>query len=491
MAILKVAGNIRAWVLALLVFIVFFCASAVSGYHSVHALGENSKSISHTLNVLNLIEELKVNLFKAESSQRGYLITADEKYSAPYTKSIERLRYLLNALSNTTTEIEGQKERFTELYGSISEKIQEMSKTISFVNQDKTRSATRLVKSDRGYELSLIILELVGEMESAEHQLLSKRLIEAQQQKENFVWRLIITNLVGLVLSLATFYAIFRHSTRVQNLNEQIQQQNADLEGKVIERTSALQHYADELERSNKELEDFAFVASHDLQEPLRKIRAFGDRLLAKFSPELGDQGQDYIRRMQQASARMSQLIEDLLTFSRITTQQKPFALVDLNKVLSDITQDLEHAITERKAQITIGDLPEIDGDESQLRQVFANLLSNSLKFTQADATPEISITANAVTSDDQTELVAITFRDNGIGFDEQYKERIFNLFQRLHGKGEYPGTGIGLALCKKIISRHNGEISVESQLGVGTEFTLLLPRHQQSPTKQDVESLL
>ena len=491
MAILKVAGNVRAWVLALLIFIVFFCASAISGYHSVHILGDNSKSISHTLNVLNLIEELKVNLFKAESSQRGYLITDDQKYSAPYEKSIERLSYLLNTLSNMTTEIEGQKERFTELYGAISEKIKEMSKTISYVDQNRDSSATRLVKSDKGHDLSLIILDLVGEMEAAEHELLSELRIAEQQQKERFIWRLIATNIVGLVLSLAMFYAIFRHSTRVQNLNAQIQQQNSDLETKVIERTSVLQHYADELERSNKELEDFAFVASHDLQEPLRKIRAFGDRLLTKFSPELGEQGQDYIRRMQLASTRMSQLIEDLLAFSRVTTQQKPFAIVDLNKVLSDITQDLEHAINEREAKITISDLPEIDGDESQLRQVFANLLSNSLKFTEAGKTPEITIQAKDVATDERADLVAITFKDNGIGFDEQYKERIFNLFQRLHGKGEYPGTGIGLALCKKIISRHNGEISVESQLGVGTEFTLLLPREQTSPTKQDVENLL
>lgn len=491
MAILRVSGSIRAWVLALLVFVAFFVASAISGYHSMSVLTENSGRISHTLHVLNLIEELKVNLFKAESSQRGYLITDNEKYSAPFNKSIDRLQYLLNTLSNTTTEIPGQKERFSELYGAISEKIDEMSKTIAYVEQDRDSSATRLVKSDRGHELSLIILDIVDEMEAAERTLLTNRRSQEQLQKENFVWRLIVTNIVGLILSLATFYAVFRHSNRIQRLNEQIQQQNTDLESKVIERTSVLQHYAEELERSNKELEDFAFVASHDLQEPLRKIRAFGDRLVAKFSSDLGEQGQDYIRRMQAASARMSQLIEDLLAFSRVTTQQKPFATVDLNTVVDDVIQDLEHAIMDRQGVIDIGALPTIEGDESQLRQVFANLISNSLKFTEAGVKPRINIKAENLVNDSQEEIAAITITDNGIGFDEQYKERIFNLFQRLHGKGEYPGTGIGLALCKKIINRHSGDISVKSQLGVGTEFTLQLPLKQNSLTQHEIENML
>src|SRR5690606_27924847 len=204
---------------------------------------------------------------------------------------------------------------------------------------------------------------------------------------------LVVTNTVGLFLSLLMFVLIYRNTRKVRTLYEEIEKSNAELEFKVGERTHALEIYAEELQRSNRELEDFAFVASHDLQEPLRKIRAFGDRLLQKYSDSLGDRGADYVTRMHGASERMSFLINDLLSFSRVTTKQKPFCPVDLNEILGLAKDDLEYAIESTGAVITSDNLPVIDADATQIRQVFMNLISNSLKFRSEDNSPVITIT--------------------------------------------------------------------------------------------------
>jgi light-regulated signal transduction histidine kinase (bacteriophytochrome) len=236
-----------------------------------------------------------------------------------------------------------------------------------------------------------------------------------------------------------------------------------------------------ELERSNRELQDFASVASHDLQEPLRKVRAFGDRLSAKYGAELTDQGRDYLERMQDAAARMQTLINDLLTFSRVTTRAHPFVPVDLNTLVSQVLADLEVRIQQSKATVEVDELPTIDGDQLQLRQLFQNLVSNALKFQPPDVAPVVRVYAEDV--DDGS--VRLCVQDNGIGFDEKYLDRIFTIFQRLHGRVEYEGTGIGLAVCRKIVDRHGGSISARSAPGQGATFLVTLPRSQ--PESLDV----
>jgi len=255
------------------------------------------------------------------------------------------------------------------------------------------------------------------------------------------------------------------------------------LEEKVGVRTQALLQYSEELQRSNRELEEFAFVASHDLQEPLRKIRAFGDRLQQKYSAQLGETGSDYVKRMQSASERMSALIDDLLSFSRVTTKQRPFVSVDLNEVMHRVMDDFDYSIEETGAQLHIDPLPIIDADAPQIAQVFMNLIANSLKFHLRNARPIITVTCEinvaSPVGDDSRAWCCLHFSDQGIGFEAQYAERIFSLFQRLHGRDEYSGTGIGLALCRKIIERHGGAITAHSELGEGAIFTIYLPMTQ------------
>ena len=229
-----------------------------------------------------------------------------------------------------------------------------------------------------------------------------------------------------------------------------------------------------ELLRSNGELEQFAYVASHDLQEPLRKIQAFGDRLKIKCAPQLGPDGIDYIDRMMASSTRMRQLINDLLAFSRLTSKPRVFGPVNLATIAAGVLSDLEIRIQQTGAQVDVGFLQIIDADPLQMRQLFQNLLSNALKFIKPDVPPSIAIHGEVVPG--VRPLLQLQFRDNGIGFDVKYLDRIFQMFQRLHGRGDYEGTGVGLAICHKIADLHGGEITAMSNPGDGATFVVTLP---------------
>lgn len=233
-----------------------------------------------------------------------------------------------------------------------------------------------------------------------------------------------------------------------------------------------------ELRRSNAELEQFAYVASHDLQEPLRKVRAFGARLDSKCKEELTDKGKDYLERMLNAAKRMSDLINDLLMLSRVTTKARPFESVDLKRVVGEVQSDLETRIEDVGGRVEVDELPTIDADATQMRQVFQNLIGNALKFHRDDEPPVVRVEGELYEDEEGEEMCEIRVSDNGIGFKEKYLDRIFTVFQRLHARDEFPGTGMGLALCRKIVGRHAGEITATSRPGEGSTFYITLPVH-------------
>lgn len=248
------------------------------------------------------------------------------------------------------------------------------------------------------------------------------------------------------------------------------------------------------LEQRNRELQDFAYVASHDLQEPLRKIRAFADLLIEDFNDALDDTGRYYLERMQDGAKRMSQLISDLLDYSRVTTRAQPFEPVDLNKVMHHVISDLELRISDAEASIDVDDLPTIEGDETQIRQLLQNLVGNALKFYREDARPVVRVEAEVLAparlpEDVQGQSVRIRVIDNGIGFDEKYLDRIFTPFQRLHNRSAYAGTGMGLAICRRIVERHDGQLAAESVPGEGSTFTITLPKQQPRPQPDEPPS--
>lgn len=232
--------------------------------------------------------------------------------------------------------------------------------------------------------------------------------------------------------------------------------------------------YAKKLEQSNEELEHFASIAAHDLQEPLRKIRAFADRLVTKYAQLIPADGRDYLERMQSGASRMQNLIDDLLTYSRVRTKKNPYVNVDLKQTLADVISDLEIPIEQSGAKISVSELPVIQADVSQMHQLFMNLVSNALKFRKSDRPTEIK-----VESEVHGAACRIKVKDNGIGFEEKYLDRIFNIFQRLHGRGEYPGTGVGLAVCRRIAERHGGSITATSTPDQGSTFIVNLPLKQ------------
>ncbi len=268
-------------------------------------------------------------------------------------------------------------------------------------------------------------------------------------------------------------------------------EQKARLEQEVAERKRAeaslraseqrLHELTAELQRSNRELQDFASVASHDLQEPLRKISAFSDRLVRKYGDTLPADGQDYLARMKNAVERMSGLIEDLLTYSRVTTRAKPFEKLDLNVVVREVLEDLETRIHQTGGIVEVEDLPSIEADPMQMRQVFQNLIGNALKFRREGVAPVVHVGAEIVEAPDGRQC-RITVRDNGIGFEGQFAERIFRVFERLHGRDQYEGTGMGLAIVKKIAERHGGTASAEGVLNEGATFTVTLPVSHPEP---------
>jgi PAS domain S-box-containing protein len=236
-----------------------------------------------------------------------------------------------------------------------------------------------------------------------------------------------------------------------------------------------LRAHTAKLEKINEELQEFAFVASHDLQEPLRKIQSFSTRLRSKWESLLGEEGCDYLSRVESAAKRMSTLLSALLGYSRISTRATPFAPTDLSRIADDVQSDLELLIEDSGAKVSVEPLPTVEADSDQMRQLIQNLIANGVKYKKSGVDPTVRV-HGAV----EKGSARIHVEDNGIGFEEKYLDRIFKPFQRLHGRSsEYEGIGMGLAICRKIVERHGGTIAARSTPGEGSTFTVTLPLKQ------------
>ena len=265
----------------------------------------------------------------------------------------------------------------------------------------------------------------------------------------------------------------------------------ARLETEVDERRRAQAQLAEHVERlaaSNRELEDFAYIASHDLNEPLRKVMAFGDRLRARSADKLDPRSQDYLQRMQAATVRMQTLIRDLLVLSRVTTRGNPFETCDVSAMLDDVVSDLQIRVEDTDGQVISEAIPPLAADPLQIRQLLQNLVGNALKFHREGVPPIVRVSGREITvppdgmapARDADRWLLLEVADNGIGFETRYLDRIFQPFQRLHGRGTFEGTGIGLAIVRKIAERHGGAITAESEPGSGSRFRILLPMEQE-----------
>lgn len=305
---------------------------------------------------------------------------------------------------------------------------------------------------------------------------------------------------------VSVFVELYRKNHQLIAQEQKLIAINKNLENEVKERKLSeekvkllnlqLLQNIDKLEAANKDLDRFAFMASHDLQEPLRKINVFSERLDSEYGNSLDSEGKRYINRIQNATSRLQALIKDILTFSKISIDNKDFVKCDIKQLVNEVVSEMEATIQEKNAQVIVEDLPSLSINPNLMRPLFFNLISNSLKYSKADVPPIIRIYSEPEMVSEKLNGVElkkkycrIFVNDNGIGFEQVFSEQIFDMFKRLHNHTEYEGTGIGLALCKKIVEVHNGYISAKSALGEGATFIVSLPMIEQGEPSEPIRA--
>lgn len=462
-------------------------ASAWLSYRNVRRIARNEARVVHSHEVLDTLRRTMTDAVDAETGQRGYLITGEAPYLEPYQVALGSIRTHLDRLRQLTADNPVQKRRLDDLEQKIAARLEALRIGIGIRDQDGPEGSRLYTMTGEGKQAMDAIRDAVAQMERAETSVLAVREAESRTSYHTAVATLIVTMSMGLTLVGAAYFMARREIEARRQSALALQQANDELERRVNERTAALTATNEALRRSNSELEQFASVASHDLQEPLRKIQAFGDRLQTRCAEGLGEQGRDYIDRMQASAARMRNLIDALLTFSRVTTKAQPFVPVDLAEVARDVLSDLESRVQQSGGRVELGPLPTVDADPLQMRQLLQNLISNGLKFQKPGDPPLVQVESRLLVDSDngpEESRCEIVVRDNGIGFEVVYLDRIFEVFQRLHGRQEYEGTGMGLAICRKIAERHGGSITATSAPDQGASFLVTLPiRHPSEAT--------
>jgi signal transduction histidine kinase len=482
----QVGGRIA---LAFAVAILLLIVNGVVSYQSVKTLIDNNERVILTQDVLEDLQELRTMLLQVESDARGYMLTGDPVYLDSYRSVRDQIPEKIGVVKKLTTDNESHQRKFPVLESAVASRIELLEE---YIKRRDAQGVEAIVQSGRSAEGKLkmeAVRSAVNEIAEDERALLKLRVAESNLSGQRTLLTFIVANTVLMGLLILVFFLTVRDIRERRSNQEKLQAAHDRLEERVIERTAELNELNTELNRSNRELQDFAFVASHDLQEPLRKIQAFGDRLKTRHGPGLNDEALDYLSRMHGAAERMHTLINDLLTFSRVTTKAQPFVPTDLNEITRDVLNDLEVRLQDSGGRVEVGDLPIIDADALQMRQLFQNLIGNAVKFHRPDVPPIIRIHGTVFENSDSGEAngesreLTLTFNDNGIGFDEKYLDRIFTPFQRLHGRNEYEGTGIGLAVCRKIVERHGGTLTARSTPGEGSTFIAVLPVNHEKET--------
>ena len=418
---------------------------------------------------------VNVSFLETESNVRAYLLTNDRRFLDQYSLSLKELNANLDSLSKITTGVPEQQVNFNLLKKKIDQRVASFESATAYYQINGTLSeyvdASKIERAATDAKILQQHVENIIRYEQAEYYSRSNGLLG---NLTSLLITVLVIGVVGLITASISLFNIRR--------NIQMQQTAAAMEKAHREE---LEERIRQLNFSNQELEQFSYVASHDLQEPLRKITSFIDLYLNQYGASIDAEGKLYLEKIAYSARRMRNLINDLLSFSRAGRQVKDPDLVDLNHVLKAVINDLEVSIKEKGATINAVNLPKAMGTETEFIQVFGNLLSNALKFTKDDRRPEINIIIRSATaldlkavheSNSQLNYNTVVIEDNGIGFQMEYAKKIFAIFQRLHGRTAYDGTGIGLAICKRILEKYGGGIYATSDDGSGAKFHLILP---------------
>lgn len=457
--------------------------SAGLSYWNMGRVAESKSRVVHTHRVLDSLQQILKAFADAESGQRGYIITGQRPYLEPYDDALGTIRDQQVRLAELLADNPAQQQRLITLKEQTAARLTVLENGITARDGAGVGGGLQHILAGKGRLAMDAVRASALEMERVETDLLAAREAQSLASYRAAVTTLFATAFLGLGLVAVAYGLAAREVANRRQVAEALRQVNDELEARVQIRTADLAESNESLRRSNRELEQFASIASHDLQEPLRKIQAFGDRLRSSFAEGLGEQGRDYIARMQASATRMRTLIDALLTLSRVTTNAQPFVDVDMTTTLRDVVSDLEGRIQETGGSVQAGPLPTVSADPSQMRQLLQNLVANGLKFHRPGEPPLVRVEGRLLNDTDgdgrSGPRLEIAVSDDGIGFEEVYLDRIFELFQRLHGREQYEGTGMGLAICRKIVERHGGTITATSSPDRGSTFLVRLPIQQ------------
>ncbi|QEL20073.1 sensor histidine kinase [Limnoglobus roseus] len=469
---------------------------AIVTYRNITRLAESESWVAHTHEVLDVLEATLSTLKDAQNGYRGYHATGNTAFAKPYHEAKATLPLHLSTFEQLASDNPAQQQRVSEFRRAAESVLDLYGRGIQIRQDQGFDASERFILQGTGNAEMERARSLIGEMKAEEQRLLTIRTRESRTQYNTAVVTMILSVLFGLFLTAIAFGLTMRDRHQREQtammlqaardaLEQRVKDRTAELQAEVLERQRAeieLQNSTKRLEESNRELEQFATVASHDLQEPLRKIQAFSDRLSEVSGPVLQGAGQDYLARIVSSAGRMRTLIDDLLSFSRVTRKGQPFVPTNLARIAEEVVSDLEGRLRETGGRVDVVEpLPTIAADPLQIRQLLQNLIANGLKFRKPRESPVVTVRAELLPEVEGIPGPAcrLTVADNGVGFEQEYAERIFQMFQRLHGRSLYEGNGIGLAICRKIVERHHGTITAIGETDVGSTFVVTLPVDQ------------
>jgi len=441
-------------------------------YRQIQSLLQTQDQLNETNIVKLKLEQTLSALKDAESAQRGFLLTKDSVFLEPYRGAYSKSKTLVTEIRDLIKSGDQQKD-LVALQGFIELRFNTFNHVIEHYNNPKLKTETKQMY----LLMSKSVMDSIGyyaqNINARENALVSSK--EQARIKYSFLTPVfaILLMVAAIAILVFSYGKIIEHLNRLRRVFSEMKKLNNELKQKNHK-----------LELYNKELDSFTYIASHDLKEPIRKILTYSEQMEMESYQYLSELNRKQLNRIKHSAQRMQNLLNDLLLYSHVNISDKTFEDVDLNKIVDDVINNLKEEITETHTEIRADKLPVIKGMPFQIKQLFENLISNSIKYKQDQVAPAITIGGNMVDEKDLPEkfykdsdhYYKLFIRDNGSGFEQVYAEKIFKLFQRLHSKTNKPGTGIGLTICKKIVDNHNGFIKATSEVNKGTTFEIYLP---------------
>jgi signal transduction histidine kinase len=476
--------NIRQKILFL--FLVILAGNGFIGYavyRSNQKLHDSEQWVQHTEQVIYQSGNILSLAKDIETGTRGFVITNDSAFLEPLNNAEKSIFVYIEQLRQLIKDNPEQQQRVDSLNFYMHRLLDFSFQSVELRSKNDLASAIAFTSTKQGKRYLDQVRGITNAIQQAEVSLLKQRKQRNDDSMAAF------NRLLVIVFILMGIFTILLLIVTGKNLlqNEEKEKRSAELI--VANKELAFQNVekekrAEELRIANKELVAFTYISSHDLQEPLRKIQTFVSRIAASESANLTDRGKDVFHRIQESAKRMQTLIEDLLAFSRVNTAERIFVNTDLNIIIEEVKTELKESIEEKHAVLEASELCQVNVIQFQFRQLMINLIGNSLKFSVPQIPPHIVIASKIETGSQlnneklspEKKYCHITVTDNGIGFEPKFHDRIFEVFQKLHDKEEYPGTGIGLAIVKKIVENHNGIITATSELGKGARFDIYIP---------------